>query len=137
MTHTVSLIFSFHICACAHTPMNNERQSCEETKPSGAWLSSVVLFYLQAQSRRTQKGSADNAAITLSLPSHANAGVTLEWIHCGSPEDPPGVRAYPWGIHRGSTGDSLQCDTGIKGETFFIHSRPRENSHLALALIEF
>ena len=34
-----------------------------------------------------------------------NACVTLDQIPCGSPQDPPGLRAYTWGIHRGSAED--------------------------------
>ncbi len=42
-----------------------------------------------------------------------NASVTLDQIPCGSPEDPPGARAYTRGILWGSAGDFVQCGAGI------------------------
>ena len=43
------------------------------------------------------------------------AGVTLEQIPCGSPEDPTGVRAQTRRILRGSSVDPQQCDTTTNG----------------------
>ena len=44
------------------------------------------------------------------------AGVTLQRIPWGSPENPPSLCSNSRGIHRGSAGDLLllQCDTRIK-----------------------
>ena len=43
----------------------------------------------------------------------SNASVALDQIPCGSPEDPPGARAYTRGILRGSAGDPQEIWSSV------------------------
>ncbi len=67
-----------------------------------------MLRYIHTVVARGQVPNADCA-----LRSHGHAGVTLEGIPSGFPEDPPSLGSNSRGDPQGIRRDLVKCDTGI------------------------